>query len=117
MDLNFFRTKNDRKNKVEGSGIFEYRNLRDFEKVLFLEHQVKGLIDLLKRKNRYIVELNDQIDRVIENKEESKQVIALKSEVNSNLRIIKKWKDMYQAKCDEFENFKLDLNNINKKKS
>ena len=102
MDLTYFKTKNDKNNKIAGSGIFEYRNLRDFEKVLFLEHQVKGLIDLLKRKNNHIVELNEQIDRIIENQEESKQVIALKAEITSNHRVIKKWKDMYKLKCDEF---------------
>ncbi len=101
MESNHFKIKNDRENKIAGSGIFEYRNLRDFEKLLFLEHQVKGLLDLLKRKNNHIVELGEQIDRIIENNEESKQVIALKAEITSNQRVIKKWKDMYQNKCDE----------------
>ena len=104
MESNHFKIKNDRENKIAGSGIFEYRNLRDFEKLLFLEHQVKGLLDLLKRKNTHIGELNDQIDRIIANHEESKQVIALKAEITSNHRVIKKWKEMYQAKCDEFAN-------------
>lgn len=101
MDTDHFKIKNDKNNGVVGSGIFEYRNLRDFEKVLFLEHQVKGLLDLLKRKNNHIVELGEQIDRIIENNEESKQVIALKAEITSNQRVIKKWKNMYQNKCDE----------------
>ena len=93
MDLKVFTEKNDMKNGNPGSGIFEYRNLRDFEKVLFLEHNVKELIELLKRKNTHILELNDQINRIIENYEESRQITALKAEITNNLRIIKKHKE------------------------
>lgn len=93
MDLKQFTEKNDKKNGNPGSGIFEYRNLRDYEKVLFLEHNVKELIELLKRKNNHILELNEQIDRVIDNYEDSKQVKALKAEITNNLRIIKKQKE------------------------
>jgi len=96
MDLKVFTEKNDMKNGVPGSGIFEYRNLRDFEKVLFLEHNVKELIDLLKRKNTHIIEVNEQLDRVIENYQESNQVKALKAEITNNLRLIKKYKDQVE---------------------
>jgi hypothetical protein len=92
MDLKIFTEKNDRKNGNVGSGIFEYRNLRDFEKVLFLEHNVTELIDLLKRKNNHILDLSLQLDRVIDNYEESRQVKALKAEISNNLRVIREHK-------------------------
>lgn len=103
MDLQIFKEKNDYKTG-KGSGIFEYRNLRDFEKVLFLEHNVKELIELLKRKNKYISEVLDQLGRVIEDNEESRQVKALKAEITNNQRVIKKYKTLYQEQLEKKAN-------------
>jgi hypothetical protein len=95
MDLQIFKEKNNNK-AGKGSGIFEYSNLRDFEKVLFLELNVKELIQLLKRKDNYIKEVLEQLDRVIEDNEESRQVKALKAEITNNQRVILKYKTLYQ---------------------
>lgn len=95
MDLSQFKIKNDKNNGVVGSGIFEYRNLRDFEKVLFLEHNVNELIALLKRKNNHIKEVHEQLNRIIEEYEDSRQVKALKAEITSNQRVIAKYKNLY----------------------
>lgn len=89
MDLQIFKEKNS---EYSGSGIFEYRNLTDFEKILFLEHNVKELITLVKRKNNVIIEVTKQLDRVIEDYDESKQIKALKAEITNNLRNITKYK-------------------------
>lgn len=94
MDLTVFKEKNDRKNGI-GSDIFEYRNLTDFEKILFLEHNVKELIELLKKKDNHIKELDAQFDRIILEYDETRQVKALKSQVTQNLAIIKKYKTLY----------------------
>lgn len=101
MEQQIFKEKNDRVNGVEGSGIFQYRNLREFEKVLFLEHQVKGLIDLLKRKDNHIQEIMEQMDRVIEENSEGKKEKALKAEISSNHRVIVKWKTLYLELLDK----------------
>lgn len=77
MDLKVFREKNDNK-AGKGSGIFEYRNLRDFEKVLFLEHNVKELIELLKLKDNYI-----------------------KEQITNNQRIILKYKTLYKEQLEK----------------
>lgn len=46
------------KNKVSFTDpVFKYRGLSDFQKVLFLEHQVKGLISVLKDKDDKIREI------------------------------------------------------------
>lgn len=101
MDLTVFKVKNDKKNKIAGSGIFEYRNLRDFEKVLFLEHNVNELIELLKRKNNHIKEVHEQLNRVIGEYEDSRQVKALKAEITSNHRVIAKYKALYAESIDQ----------------
>lgn len=93
MDLQSFKVKNDYAKGI-GSGIFEYQNLSDLEKVLFLEHNVTELIALLKRKNNAIKEMDEQMTRIIEDKEESKVVKALKAEITNNQRSIKQYKDL-----------------------
>lgn len=95
MDLTIFKEKNDKDNGVVGSGIFEYRKLREFEKVLFLEHNVKELIGVIKRKNNHISEVESQLVRVIDDYEESKQVAELKRQVTLSQGLIKKYKDLY----------------------
>jgi hypothetical protein len=98
MDLSHFRKKNDIKTG-EGSGIFEYRNLREFEKVLFLEHNVKELIELLKRKDEHIKKLND----VIHNNEDSSKVKRMKQTITDNLATIKKYKTLYENLLIKFK--------------
>lgn len=61
-----------------------------------MEHNVKELIALLKRKDNYIKELRDQLDRVIDNYDETKQIKALKAEITNNQRSIAKYKKELQ---------------------
>ena len=89
------------KYKRTASDIFVYKNLRDFEKVLFLEHNVSGLILLLKKKNKHIIELCQQIERIIEENEESKKILALKAEITNNQRVILKYKKLYQESINK----------------
>jgi len=98
MELKNFRVKNDKKSGVVGSGIFEYRNLIDFEKVLFLEHNVKELIELLKRKDNHIKDLNEQLSRVIDENEESTKVKGLRHQITLNLETIRKYKNQLKNK-------------------
>jgi len=98
MELKNFRVKNDKKNGVVGSGIFEYRNLIDFEKVLFLEHNVKELIELLKRKDNHIKDLNEQLSRIIDENEESTKVKGLRHQITLNLETIRKYKNQLKNK-------------------
>lgn len=97
MDLSKFKERS-------ASDIFVYKNLRDFEKVLFLEHNVKELIKLLKRKNNFISELNEQLNKVIEEQEESKKVKALKAEITSNHRVISKYKKLLAEQIEKNSN-------------
>lgn len=92
MDLSKFRTASD---------IFVYKNLRDFEKVLFLEHNVKELITLLKRKDNFIKEIQSQLDRVITEYEEGRQIKALKAEITSNQRVIAKYKKLLSYQIEK----------------
>ena len=94
MNLQQFRDVHD-------SEIFVYKNLRDFEKILFLEHQVNELITLIKRKNKYIKELDEQLQRAIEFNEENRQIIALKAEITNNHRIIRKYKQLWQEELNK----------------
>lgn len=92
MDLSKFRT---------ASNIFVYKNLRDFEKVLFLEHNVKELIALLKRKDKFIKEVQDQLERVITEHEDNKQVKALRAEIANNHRVITKYKKLLAEQIEK----------------
>ena len=100
MDLKIFKKKND-KQTGEGSDIFEYQRLRDFEKVLFLEYQVKELIVLLKRKDNHIKNLNIEMEKLIEDYVESKQVKSLKEQITANQKTIKKYKDLFNEQLQK----------------
>jgi hypothetical protein len=93
MDLNQFKNAKDPNSEFNNSGIFKYNKLTFFEKVLFLEYNVRELIKLLKRKDSHIKSLEEQLQRSIDNYEESQKIKDLKNTVFHNERIIKKYKD------------------------
>lgn len=91
MDLTVFKEKNDRKNGI-GSDIFEYHNLTDFEKILFLEHNVNDLISLLKKKDSYIKQLQGKLENIKNERDPELHIARLKRENTRTQETIRKLK-------------------------
>lgn len=81
--------------KREEPSMFNFFKKTDYEHRLFLQHQTKELLNLVKRKNNHIKALEEQIGRIIEGYTESMQLKALKAQITENQRVIKKYKDLY----------------------
>lgn len=70
----------------KNSKIFEYRKLRDFEKVLFLEKQVKTLIEDLKKSRFEIGVLKSELYEALHKNPDLTKIINQRKDIN-NLKI------------------------------
>lgn len=93
MDSHF--TEKTDLSKGTGSGMFEFYNKTNFEKILFLQHQVTELVRVVAKKNSHIQKLEEQLGRAIEYNTESAKVTALKAQITHNNEVIKKYKTLY----------------------
>lgn len=86
------------------SDIFKYRNLTDFEKVLFLEKHVKELLQIAKDRGVEIGKLKAELDEAKYEQEDSTKVKNLRNQLEQERlgndrkkRKVLYWRAMYEA--------------------